>query len=180
MFPLLELGVNALRELSPNQFVQFKVMVEKIIVSDKSVNLREWIVQRFVIQQLDEHFGFRKPPKAKHANLDAVRQDVAAILSLIVCIEHKDEENAGRAFASAAAKSGLGELAMIPASAFKLAMLDGALDNLMQLRPLTKPRLLKACVTAILEDGKPTVRGTELVRTISSCLDCPMPPLRIG
>ncbi|MCP4769621.1 MAG: M48 family metallopeptidase [Gammaproteobacteria bacterium] len=180
MFPLLELGVNALRELSPNQFVQFKIMVEKIIVSDKSVNLREWIVRRFVIQQLDEHFGFRKPAKAKHASLDAVRQDVAVILSLIACIEHKDEENAGRAFASAAAESGLGELAMIPASAFKLAMLDRALDNLMQLRPLTKPRLLKACVTAILEDGKPTVRGTELVRTISSCLDCPMPPLRIG
>ncbi|MCP4984428.1 MAG: hypothetical protein GY935_28485, partial [Gammaproteobacteria bacterium] len=51
--PLIELSIGALRELSPNQFVQFKTTVDKIITSDRAINLNEWIIQRFLIQQLD-------------------------------------------------------------------------------------------------------------------------------
>jgi hypothetical protein len=167
-----------LRELSPNQFVQFKTVVEQIIVSDQSVNLREWVVQRFLLQQLDEYFGFRKPIKAKHASLEVVRTDVGIILSLIAHIEHKDDDATRAAFNSGAAQAGLAQLEMLAGTAFKLSMLDRALDNLMLLRPLVKPRLLRACVATIFDDGKSTTTGIELVRTISTCLDCPMPPLR--
>jgi Zn-dependent protease with chaperone function len=178
-FPLLELGINALRELSPNQFVQFKAALESIIASDNSVNLREWIVQRFVLQQLDQHFGFRKPPKARVASLDAVGEEVGALLSLIAWIEHRKADNAAAAFAAGAAEAGLPNLELLSAKTFKLELLDRSLDRLMQLRPLVKPRLLKACVALIMHDGKATTRGIELVRTISTCLDCPMPPMRV-
>jgi Zn-dependent protease with chaperone function len=176
--PLLELSASALRELSPNQFVQFKTVVEQIIASDQSVNLREWVVQRFLLQQLDEYFGFRKPVKAKHASLEVVRTEVGIILSLIAHIEHKDDDAARAAFNSGAVQAGLAQLEMLAGTAFKLSMLDRALDNLMLLRPLVKPRLLRACVATIFDDGKSTTAGIELVRTISTCLDCPMPPLR--
>jgi Zn-dependent protease with chaperone function len=176
--PLLELSASALRELSPNQFVQFKTVVEQIIASDQSVNLHEWVVQRFLLQQLDEYFGFRKPIKAKHASLEVVRTEVGIILSLIAHIEHKDDDAARAAFNSGAAQAGLEQLEMLAGTAFKLSMLDRALDNLMLLRPLVKPRLLRACVATIFDDGKSTTTGIELVRTISTCLDCPMPPLR--
>jgi Zn-dependent protease with chaperone function len=176
--PLLELCINALRELSPNQFVQFKTAVANIIASDKSVNLREWIIQRFVVQQLDQHFGFREPPKAKHASLDMVSRDVETLLSLIAWVEHNDAAQASAAFASGTAEAKLQNLELLAAKALKLESLDRALDNLMQLRPLVKPRLLKGCVALIMKDGRATTRGIELVRTISTCLDCPMPPMR--
>ena len=32
--PLLELSINALKDMSPNQFVQFKITVDNIIASD--------------------------------------------------------------------------------------------------------------------------------------------------
>ncbi len=177
--PLLELCINALRELSPNQFVQFKAAVKNIIASDQSVNLREWVIQRFVVQQLDQHFGFGKPPKARHASLDVFGKDVAMLLSLIAWVEHKDAAEASAAFASGAAEAKLQNLELLPARSFKLESLDRALDNLMRLKPLVKPRLLKACVALIMHDGTATTRGIELVRTISTCLDCPMPPMRV-
>lgn len=176
--PLMELSINALRELSPNQFVQFKTAVANIIASDKLVNLREWIVQRFVVQQLDQHFGFLKPPKAKYSSLEIVSQDVGTLLSLIARVEHKDAAQAKIAFASGAAEAKLQSLELLTTKAFKLKSLDRALDNLMLLRPLIKPRLLKACVAVIMKDGRATTHGIELVRTISTCLDCPMPPMR--
>ena len=178
-FPLLELSINALKELSPNQFIQFKQAVHEIIISDKSVNLNEWILQRFLMQQLDQYFGFRKPPKARHASLDVVKNEVESILSLIAYVEHRDDDEARIAFQYGARETGVDKLEMLPRKNFKLESLNQSLDSLMQLKPLVKPRLLKACVAIILQDGKTTTRGIELVRTISSCLDCPMPPIPV-
>ena len=177
--PLLDLCINALRELSTNQFIQFKRTVHQIIIADKSIDLKEWIIQRLVIQQLDQHFGFRKPAKPKHASLDGVKSDVEILLALIAYVEHKDDDEARAAFDSGAGETGVDRLEMPSRQDFKLESLNRSLDNLMQLRPLVKPRLLKACVAIILADGQPTTRGIELVRTISTCLDCPMPPILI-
>lgn len=178
--PLLELCVHSLREMSPNQYVHFKTAVHDIIVSDRSVNLREWIIRRFVMQQLDMHFGFRKAPRAKHGSLTKLKQAVEMLLSLIARVEHRDEAAAGAAFAAGAAEAGLQGLQLLSTESFSLERLDAALDELMQLKPLVKPGLLKGCVAIVMHDGHASTRGIELVRTISTCLDCPMPPLRPG
>jgi Zn-dependent protease with chaperone function len=175
--PLLELTINALRDLSPNQFAQFKQAVHQIIVSDKSIKLNEWIIQRLLIQQLDEHFGFRKPARGKYKSLEPVKAEVEIMLSLIAQVEHADDDEAGDAFARGADEAGLTMVKMIARTDIKLKLLNDSLDRLAQLKPLVKPRLLKACVAVILLDGKATTKGMELVRTISTCLDCPMPPV---
>ncbi len=176
--PLLELSINALRELSSKQFIQFKQTVNRIIIADKSVDLNEWIIQRLVLQQLDEHFGFRKPAKAKYASLDAVKSDVETLLSLFAYVEHDNDTEAKRAFDFGIEEMGFDAFNMVPRQALKLESLNRSLDNLMQLKPLVKPQLLKACIAIILADDKTTTKGIELVRTVSTCLDCPMPPMR--
>jgi len=130
-----------------------------------------------VIQQLDLHFGVRKPAKSRHAKLDIFKTEVETILALIAFVEHKDDAMAKAAFTSGASETGVPDLYMPARQDFRLEMLNRSLDNLMQLRPLVKPRLLKACVAVILQDGKAVTQGLGLVRTISTCLDCPMPPV---
>jgi Zn-dependent protease with chaperone function len=177
--PLLELCINALRELSTNQFIQFERTINKIIIADKKIDLNEWIIQRLVLQQLSEHFGLRKPPKAKHASLGAVKSDAEILMSLIAYVEHKDDSQALQAFDRGKKEIGATALDIIARQDFSLSILNQSLDNLMQLKPLMKPRILKACVAIILSDGKTTIKGIELVRTISICLDCPMPPIQV-
>jgi Zn-dependent protease with chaperone function len=178
--PLLELAVNALREMSPNQFVQFKARVDALIRSDKIVNLNEWIIQRFVIQQLDQHFGFRKSHRAKYGHLESLRDEVAVMLSLIAIVEHDTDDDSAKAFDAGSKMAGLKGLQLLSRKGFKLESLNASLDKLMLLKPLEKPRLLKACVAVIMDDGETTTKGMELVRTISSCLDCPMPPMAVS
>jgi Zn-dependent protease with chaperone function len=178
ILPLLELCINALRELSTNQFIQFERAINKIIIADKKIDLKEWIIQRLVLQQLNTHFGLRKPPKAKHASLGAVKSEAETLLSLIAYVEHKDDGEAKQAFDRGKKESGATALNFLSRKDLSLDALNRSLDNLMQLKPLVKPRILKACVAIILADGKTTTRGIELVRTISICLDCPMPPMQ--
>jgi Zn-dependent protease with chaperone function len=176
--PLLELCINALRELSTNQFIQFERAINIIIVADKKVDLIEWVIQRLVLQQLNEHFGLRKPPKARHSTLGAVKADAETLMSLIAYVEHEDDSEAANAFDHGKKEIGATALNIVPREELSLNTLNQSLDNLMQLKPLVKPRILLAMVAIVLADGKTTPRGVELVRTISTCLDCPMPRMQ--
>ena len=175
--PLMELCINALRELSPNQFVQFKTAFDKIMRSDNSIKLNEWMMHRFIVQQLDLHFGFRKPAKAKVSRLSDIYSEATCLLSMMAHIEHRNSDEANKAFQSGLKAANLSTTEIVAIRELNLDVLNQSLDRLMELKPLAKPVFLKACLAIVLEDGTATDKGTELMRTISSCIDCPMPPL---
>ncbi|MDH5368857.1 MAG: M48 family metallopeptidase [Gammaproteobacteria bacterium] len=180
ILPLLEFSINALRELSEKQYKQFKQTINEIITSDNTVDLNEWIIQRLVLQQLDEHFSLRKPAKAKYAYLGAVKEEAEILLSLIAYTEHKDDEaHAKQAFELGVKETGAYAFNFIPKQDLSLKSINRALDQLIQIKPLLKPRILKACAAIIMIDGKATRKGVELFRTIATCLDCPVPPLKL-
>ncbi|MDY6981300.1 MAG: M48 family metallopeptidase [Pseudomonadota bacterium] len=175
--PLLELTLPALQNLSPDQYHRFRKVVQALIAVDKKVDLKEWVLQRLVIQQLDQHFGLRKPARAKHGKLAQLKPQLQVLLSLVAHTEHADPDQAEQAFSAGATEAGLGDLELLPRDALNLKILNASLDSLEQLKPLAKPRLLKACAACILHDGNTTVPAQELLRTIASCLDSPMPLL---
>ena len=180
IMPVLELCVNALRELSEKQYLQFKHTLNSIISADKTVDLYEWVMQRLILQQLDQHFGLRKPAKEKYAYLGAVKNAAETLLSLIAYTEHNDDElQAEQAFKLAIKGIGAHAFNITPKRELSLKGLNESLDQLMQLKPLLKPKILTACATIIMADGNTTRKGVELFRTISSNLDCPVPPLNI-
>ena len=178
ILPILELCINALRELSKNQYSQFRETVNNIIAADKTVDLNEWVLQRLVLQQLDEHFSIRKPAKEKHAYLGAVKNSAETLLSLIAYTEHKDsKEKAQQAFNKGIEEIGAKAFKFIPKEDISLSSLNMSLDQLSELKPLLKQRILKACAAIIMLDGETTTKGLELFRTVSTSLNCPVPPL---
>jgi len=180
IYTLMDFCIAALRELSVTQYKQFRFTVNKIIIADKTVDLNEWILQRLVLQQLDENFSLRKPARAKHAYLGAVKKEAEILLSLIAYTEHKNNDILARqAFELGKKKIGAHAFNIIAKDELSLTALNTSLDELMKLKPLLKSRLLEAFATIIMADGRTTLKGTELFRTISSSLDCPVPPLNI-
>ena len=178
--PLLELCVNTLREMSVKQYTQFKATVNYIIAADKQVDLHEWVIQRLVLQQLDEHFSFRRPAKARYTFLGAVKKEAEILLSLIAYVEHKNNKQAEHAFEQGKKEMGAHAFNMIARDKIELNDINQSVDKLMQLKPLLKQRVLKGCAAIILADNKTTTKGVELLRTIAACLDCPMPPLPVS
>ena len=178
---VLEMCISTLRELSLPQYKQFKHTINTIITSDKSVDLNEWVLQRLVIQQLDEHFSIRKPAKDKHAYLGAVKHEAEVLLSLLSYTENKENDaiSAQHAFESGVKNIGAMAFKIIPKKDISLNEVNSSLDELMQLKPVLKERILKACAAIIMVDGKSTRKGIELFRTLSSSLDCPVPPIRL-
>ena len=178
--PIFELCFPALKSLSKVQYQLFKENLNALIVADKKVDIREWVVQRLIKQQVDEAYGLRKPPMAVHSHIGAVKREFELMLSLVAYAEHKDDAEAQQAFTTGIRAIGATALNMIPRKQITITELDSAMDRLQQVKPLVKPRLLKALVTCVGMDNKITVNGAELTRAIASCLGSPMPPITLS
>ena len=69
------------------------------------------------------------------------------------------------------------QITLLSKNEISLESLNNSLDRLAKLKPLEKPRLLKACAVCITADQKITPNEVEIYRAISAILDCPVPPL---
>ena len=173
--PVIELCFPALKVLSAPQYELFRGNVEVLIKIDNKIDIREWVIQRLVIQQLDLEFGYRKPAVAKYNHIGAVKQEFELILSLVVYAEHKNDDEAKKAFTAGIKSVGATALKIIPKSQINVRELNRAMDKLEKLKPVLKPRVLQAVVAAITVDNNVTITGAELLRTLASCLDSPIP-----
>lgn len=177
--PVFELCMPALKALSNAQYVVFKRNIEALIQADRKVDIREWIVQRVVVQQLDEAFAFRKPPVAVHTHIGAVKYELELILSLVAYAEHENEGDAHNAFATAVRAIGATALQPVARQQITIAELDKAMDRLERVKPMLKPRILKALVSCLTVDNKIKAGSAEFTRAVASCLGTPMPPIII-
>jgi Zn-dependent protease with chaperone function len=176
--PLIDFCMPALRELAPSQYKEFREIVLTLMHADKKIDLGEWVIQRVLIQRLDEVHGLRKRAPAKYSVLGDVKVECELMLSLVAYAEHGDDSDAAaRAFDAGRKAIGAAALNMLPKKEMTVTRLDDAVDRLGQMKPFLKPRVLQACAAAIASDERVTVGGMELLRAIASSLDCPMPPV---
>jgi len=129
-----------------------------------------------VISRLDRYFRITRRPQKILNLVGAVKPEYELVLSLIAYTEHPDDEaiqafEAGRQIISAFS------LKMIPRQKINLKQVNLALDKLYALTPSLRKRLLKASAATIALDGKITMRGYELLRTIAIGLEIPMPAI---
>jgi Zn-dependent protease with chaperone function/uncharacterized tellurite resistance protein B-like protein len=182
---LIDLTLPTLREMTLEQYQQFASCVQQLITADNKVDLREWIIQRLVLQHLEEQYRLRKKPLAKYFVLGSAKHSSELMLSMLAYLEHPeeglhDDSRARHAFDTAKRSIGAGALTLLPKTAVSLESLNNAMDELELLKPPLKKRFLHACVSCISHDGKVSIRAYELTRAIASCLDCPMPPVLVN
>lgn len=177
--PLIELVMPSLQQLSLTQYERFRSVVQALIGADMQVDLKEWFMQRLLIQSLDVQFGLRKRPKAIHSLLGTVKEEAELVLSLIAYADHAEVADAKAAFEAGTRSVGAAALRMRARSEFSLDKLNQAVDTLELLKPLVKSRVIKACVAIVLYEAGVSARAMELLRALCAALDCPMPALSV-
>ncbi|MDB9917980.1 M48 family metallopeptidase [Pseudomonadales bacterium] len=173
--PLLEIAMPALRQMTRVQYEAFKTNIHELVIADQKMSLSEWALQKFVTKHLGEAFdGAHRRPKYK--GYAAVRDQCAQLLSVLAYTDVTSTTDPQVAFAVGQELLGL-DIELVDKTSLSLNNLNACIDTLAELRPLLKPRLLKACVATITADGIATPVEVELVRTVADSLDCPMPPV---
>jgi Zn-dependent protease with chaperone function len=177
--PLVELAAPALCQMTAAQFHDFFRSIEALVEADQKISLFEYALQRLLIRRVVTHFVGSEPSAVKYTSFPPLVKMTAIVLSALADAGDSSRESAFRAFAAGceALHWPDARLDMAPESSVGLRAVDTALVELATAAPLLKKQILEACAACICIDGHITVEEGELLRAISDCLGCPMPPL---
>ncbi len=173
--PLLEIAMPSLRQLTRGQFEIFKANILSLIKADQMMSLSEWALQKYVNKHLAEAFDGMHS-RTRYKSYSVVQEHCALLLSVLAYSDSAASTEPTVAFAMGRDLLGL-DIQLVDKASLNLKDLDNSVDTLAALRPLLKPKLLKACIATITADGLASPLEVELVRTIADSLDCPMPPI---
>ncbi len=174
--PLVDLSIPALKKSSPQQYVQFRPIVEMLVDADHKVDLFEYSLRTVLFSYLDVHFGLKKPPAVRYRTIDAVAQPATVVLATLAYVGQSGPEDIERAFRAGTA-SLPGEPALLPQQQCTLRTFDAALCGLAQASPKVKRDIIAAVTACVAVDGKVTLKEGELLRAVAAALACPVPPM---
>ena len=170
--PLIEMAMPALKRMEAQQRNLLLNDVLTVVKADGRVQLWEWALFRVL------KLSLRDPEisRAKYDRLKPIAAECQMVLAAVIYSGNCDKEISSAAFAAAASELGL---AIDLPDKIKLTgtALSAALKELKCLKPLAKPRFLKALVLAAQHDGVTEAEEIELIRAIADSIDCPMPPI---
>ena len=172
--PLLDLCLPALKQLTADQYALFKANLVKLIHADARVSMREWALFRIVVANLEPRT--RGPGSRDIASLKYVANATAIMLSAVAGSAARDAGEALAAFEAGKQVTGLPRIKYIPPEQ-RAKELSRAATLLSRLKPLQKPKLLKALCASAAHDNVLQPQEVELIRALADTLDCPMPPL---
>jgi Zn-dependent protease with chaperone function/uncharacterized tellurite resistance protein B-like protein len=177
--PLVDMAMPSLRAMSRPQYNEFVGCLQKLVEADRRIDLFEWVLQQMLLRHLRPQFEPIKPPRVYYYGLQRLGQPCSVLLS-VLAYAGATGERAQAAFESAARLLPNTPLRLLPPEECGLSQLHKALQQLAQVVPKQRARLIDACAASICADAEVRVEEAELLRAVCDMLDCPMPPLLPG
>jgi len=175
--PIVEIAISALRQLSPNQYSEFRKSINYLMEADNHVSLFEYALHRMVRRHLDHAFSDTNTNVKSIRSLITVRAECHTLLSALAQAGHSRESDRPSAF-----QAGMLELFTDGDSEqyitdISLTKVDQALNVLAAVVPKIKRRIVNACAACVVFDQHITVAEAELLRAVVDSLGCPIPPI---
>jgi hypothetical protein len=173
---LIGMAMPALKALSQPQYVRFVDNCITLIKLDRKISLTEWVLHRIMLKELRPHFEGPARQRVRYRSIRSVSGPARVLLSALARAGHPENDTrAAAAYAQGASALEVDE-SFIADDDPNYQALNGALGELRALKPLLKPRVLKACAATVLADESVTFEEGALLQGVSAALDCPLPP----
>ncbi len=177
--PLLDLVFPTLRRMTSDQFQVFAANVDRLIMADGRVILKEFIIEKVLIHRLE--LALQKPAKkiVQFHSFSAVVNDLSFLLTCLAYVGHDNIHEATNSFH--AGKERVPQrhrerVTFLNEDQWSFPQVDVALDRLSLCAPAIKRTVVDACAHCVMGDGVVTVEEAELLRAICDVLDAPLPP----
>jgi Zn-dependent protease with chaperone function len=174
--PLVAMTAPAIRRSSPQQYAQFRQVVDALVSADGKIDLFEYCLRTVLFSSLDVPFGLKRTPAVRYRTIDSVAKPLFVVLSTLAHVGQKEPGDAERAFQAGAQKLLL-QPAPAPPELCTLQAFDAALTELAAASPNVKQAVIGGVTACIAADGRATLEESELLRAIAAVLGCPLPPM---
>ncbi|MEX0684577.1 MAG: M48 family metallopeptidase [Balneolales bacterium] len=172
--PLIDLSIPALRNLSLEQYSEFKANIHQLIHVDEKVTLFEFALDKVLFRHLDVHYFNHNEPEIRYHNLKPLATELSIILSALAHAGDKDSKKAFQAAWYTIEKVSP-KLTLIDEDSLSFSKIDNSLDKLAESAGPVKKYFLHAALACITSDDQVAVEELELLRAIADTIDVPLP-----
>jgi Zn-dependent protease with chaperone function/uncharacterized tellurite resistance protein B-like protein len=175
--PIIDLAMPVLKTQYEDQYLAFRKTLLALMQADQRIDLFEWCLHRMLLHHLDAEFGRKTRQYEEQNDIADLRDECELLLATLARTgAHGDAELAQLAYSKGLVSLELPDSPLPSDDSLRLKELDAALQELLALPPLQKPRLIKACAASVLADGVIHAQEFELLRAVADSLDVPLPP----
>ena len=177
--PLFDMAIPELKGLSADEKESLVKTVKMVIDADRKIKLDELTVYVLIKAHLSASSG--KADKVRYKTLHAVKEEVNLLLSLLAYLGKSAVHTPADVFKAAAGdiENLLPGLQLQNPKTFKPEYIISALEKFADLSPALKGKLVSAGIKAVLFDDDVTIRELEVMRSVCTVMDVPMPPVLI-
>jgi Peptidase family M48 len=170
--PILMLTLGALRALSPSQMDEFSRTIKSLIEADAKVTLFEYAMHKIISRALYPAHS----TELRYAAIHPAMEYISVVLSALASAGGKPPEDIVQAYESGmrTLDQGVSEFPMVKNP--PLRQIDNALNELATASPGVKRRVMQALAQCVIADQTVQLEEAELLRAVSSAIDCPLPP----
>lgn len=158
-----------LRQLSGQQKSVFMANTKYLVEHDQKVTLFEWCIFELAKQSCQPTTESLFKELAPHR----LNSEIANLFSFVAHSNWVSMNNIEQNFDQLT--KDFGSISLLDKSAINFRKLSSSVRKLRYLQPLQKPKLLKVVIAIMKQDGKITSNEKILLKTLSLCLDCPIP-----
>jgi Zn-dependent protease with chaperone function len=173
--PLIDMALPSLKSQPDDERVQLLKELDTLCHADQHFSLFEWTLLALARQQLDTRAGRNR--HTRFHRLGAVAQELQQLFSVLVWAGGASDDRAEALFRQHAGSLLPAARSLLPLSHCSSDKLFSAVDRLADLSPLLKGPVIDCAVDLAMADGTLKTAEKELLRALSSLLECPLPPL---
>jgi len=177
--PLFDMAIPELKSLSIDERESLVDTVKAVIDADRKIKLDELTIYVLIKAHLSASSG--QADKVKYKTLHAVKEEVNLLLSLLAFLGKSSDHPPADVFTAASGEIDhlLPGLVLQDPKTFKPSRIIEALETFADLSPALKSQLVSACLKAVLFDDDVTIRELEVMRSICTVMNVPVPPVLI-
>ena len=172
---VVSLSMNALKNLSVEQYQHFKKIVETFVTIDGEVTLFEWSLQYIIQRPLEMHLGLRKVPKRTSTHIGAIKEEVEILYSMLVQAQYSDETEAQKAFDATKKAIHAGALKYVPREQIDHETFIRSVMAVESAKPAIAERIFEGVLHSIKIDGKVSESEDAFVHAIAQLMQVPLP-----
>jgi Zn-dependent protease with chaperone function len=173
-FPLLEMVLPTLEQISEPQFQQLVTEMDEMIAADGRISKWEFLLRYAVLHHFKRNCGYISHREVKSKQAMSVPQAGGIILRMLVQLSHSDEKSAWQQAVSSL--NGVTSV-IYPEGSFPphWTVLHQAFQTIEKAPHAVKQALMQAGVSTALMDGQVTPEEMDVLRLMGMVMDVPVP-----
>ena len=172
--PIVQKAFPYLRTMPKSDYLKLREIILTLMKSDGQIDLLEFTIAGFVVNDLDLYFRLVPPPAETLEQPDQIAGPFRQVASMLAYAGTDDRGSAQKAFATAIESIGL-SFPILPKEECTPAEFSRALNTLTHAKAPLRQQILEALYACISSDCRINEREGELIRAVTAYLNCPMP-----